>query len=198
MRAAKTPKQGVASAEDRQRVRALFPEIEEFKDRDLAEQVVDLWVWLWRDSDWKDLEAVPYLVETPEITLVTHIRFVARGSLLLGDLCAEMLGWSVDRDLLLATALLHDASKPKEYQPAQSGCGKSEVGRKLTHGVYAAAIAMQHGFPLDLVHLIHSHTPMAAVEPKRVEGWIVRAVDTAMVEGRLGMSIGQYVKGYNA
>ncbi len=188
---------GHASPEDRRRIQELFPELKEFRDRELAGQVADLLVWLWRDSGWEDLEAVPYLVEAPELNLVTHIRFVARGALLLGDLCAEMLGWPVDRDLLLAAALLHDASKPKEYQRADGGYGKSEVGRKLTHGVYAAAIAMQRGLPFEIVHLIHSHTPMAAVEPKRVEGWIVRAVDNAMAEGRLGMSIDRYVKGYN-
>jgi len=196
MQAGKKSKEATVSAEDRKRVQALFPELKEFKDRHLAQQVVDLWVRLWRESGWDDLEDVPYLVETPGITLVAHIRFVARGSLLLGDLCAEMLGWSVDRDLLLATALLHDVSKPKEYEPVKGGCRKSEVGKKITHGVYGAAIAMQQGLSLDLVHLIHSHTPMAHVEPKRVEGWIVRAVDTAMIEGLLGKSIGQYVKNY--
>ncbi len=197
MRVANGAQGGLAVPEDRKRVEELFPELQEFRDRNLAERVADLLVWLWRDSGWEDLQAVPYLVEAPEISLVTHIRFVARGALLLGDLCVDMLGWTVDRDLLLATALLHDASKPKEYQRAENGFGKSDVGRKLTHGVYATAIALQHGLPFELVHLIHSHTPMAAVEPKRVEGWIVRAVDNAMAEGRLGMSIGRYVKGYN-
>jgi putative nucleotidyltransferase with HDIG domain len=186
-----------ARPEDRRRICELFPELTEFRDRELAERVTDLLVWVWRDSGWDDLAAVPYLVEAPELNLVTHVRFVAQGALLLGDLCAKMLGWPVDRDLLLATALLHDASKPKEYQRTEAGYGKSEVGRKLTHGVYATAMALQAGLPFELVHLIHSHTPMAAVEPKRVEGWIVRAVDNAMAEGRLGMSIARYVQHYN-
>ena len=185
------------SPDDRRRIQELFPEVAEIQDRDLAERVVDLLAWFWRDSGWDDLADVPYLVEAPQINLVTHVRFVARGALLLADLCTKILGWTVDRDLLLATALLHDASKPKEYQRTEHGYGKSEVGRKLTHAVYAAAIAMERGLPFELVHLIHSHTPMAAVEPKRVEGWIVRAVDNVMAEGTRGMSIDRYVKGYN-
>lgn len=191
------PETGRASPEDCRRIRDLFPELAEFRDRGLAERVADLLAWFWRDSGWEDLEAVPYLVEAPEISLVTHVRFVARAALLLADLWTEMLGRSIDRDLLLAAALLHDASKPKEYERRERGYGKSEVGRKLTHAVYAAAIAMQRGLPLDLVHLVHSHTPMAAVEPQRVEGWILRAADTVMAEGTLGMSIDRYVKGYN-
>ena len=46
--------------------------------------------------------------------------------------------------------------------------------------------------PDEPVHLIHGHTPLAAIAPKRVEGRIVRAVDDAMAESRLGMSFGRY------
>lgn len=185
------------SSDDRAVVQKLFPEIAEFHDPALGETVADLWVYFWRQSRWENLESVPYLIETPEISLVTHIRFVAQGSLALGDLCKDLLNWPIDRDLLLAAALLHDASKPMEYQPTEHGYAKTEIGQKLTHAVYATAICLQQKLPFDLVHLIHSHTPMAAVEPKRVEGWILRAVDNAMAEGRLGMSLSRYLESYN-
>lgn len=187
---------GQTDPEDRRRILQLLPELAEIRDEDLASKVADLLVWFWRDSGWEDLEAVPYLVEASHISFITHVRFVARGALRLADLCTEMLGWPVDRDLLLAAALLHDASKPKEYQRTESGYCKSDVGRKLTHGVYAAAVVLENELPFELAHLIHSHTPMAAVEPQRVEGWILRAVDNVMAEGTLGISIGRYVKDY--
>ena len=98
---------------------------------------------------------------------------------------------------ILAAALPHDASKPLEYQLSKNGYEKPEIGKRLTHAVYATAPCLQTKLPFDLVHLVHSRTLMAGVEPQRVEGWILRAVDNAMAEGRLGMSIARYVAGYN-
>ncbi len=183
--------------DDQATIERVFPELGELRDRQLAHTVRDLWVLFWRRSSWETLEAVPYLLEAPDLSLITHVRFVAKGCLALGDLCADLLQWSIDRDLLLAAALLHDASKPMEYRLTKAGYEKTELGKQLTHAVYATALCLQAQLPFDLVHLVHSHTLMAGVEPQRVEGWILRAVDNAMAEGRLGMSISRYVAGYN-
>ena len=68
--------------------------------------------------------------------LLAHIVRVARAALAL----AELAGPAVDRDVLLAAALLHDLGKLEELQP-EPGAGLTERGLLVGHVVLGALAA---------------------------------------------------------
>jgi putative nucleotidyltransferase with HDIG domain len=181
---------------DREAMHKALPELDLIEDQALRSRVLDTLTALWRDSDWEDLESVPYLTDFPEISWVQHTRFVAAATAAAVDVYVRLLDRPLDRDLAVAAALLHDGSKFQEYERTADGYGKSELGRKLQHSAYAAHVALNHGLPLDLVHLIASHTPMSFVNPQRPEGWIVREADAMMLEALVNKTSHQYVAGY--
>ena len=184
------------SEADRAQLRRALPEIDLIADEALRAQVADTLIVLWKESGWDDLYAVPYLTELPEVSWVQHTRFVAAGTARMVDLYKEITGRALDRDLAVAAALLHDGSKFQEYARAEAGYVKSELGLKLQHSFCVAHVALERGLPLDLVHLIASHTPMCFVPPRLPEGWIVREVDALMLEALLNTSQHNYVSGY--
>jgi len=181
---------------DRMVIKEALPELDLIGDEDLRDKTTEALTLLWKESNWDDIYVVPYLTERPEVSWVVHTRFVARGSATMAGLFKELTGKEYDRDLIVAAALLHDASKFQEYAKTDDGYDKSELGYKIQHSLYAAHVALNVGLPLDVVHLIVSHTPMAFVKPKLPEGWILREVDGLMLETLMNMSIDQYVSGY--
>src|SRR3546814_8005365 len=79
-------------------------------------------------------------------------------------------GRTYDRDLLIAACLLHDVSKAVESEPmsdpgsadpgeAAPRAGRSSrLGLNVPHAVYATHKIFAHGLPVELAHLVATHT----------------------------------------
>lgn len=151
-------------------IRALFPEVELIEDPDLREGVIDIWLDLARETDWERFEDIPKnLKEEKHMTLIGHVQGVTRMALAMADIAKRLHGIEVDRDLLIASCILHDISKPLESAPDPGGPptgasvppGKiTEFGEKIQHGVYGAHKIWEKGLPkaLELAHLVITHT----------------------------------------
>jgi len=162
------------------RVRELFPAIAEIGSDELQRAVVDIWVEAWDESAWSELADVPKGVYGggPVRSLVEHVTGVTAGALAYARCMEEVHGWSYDRDLLLAAALLHDTSKVVETEPGPDGTPVvSEFGRLVQHGVWTAQRVLERGLGLDLAHMIVSHTPVSRTKPLNPEGIILYYVD---------------------
>lgn len=98
---------------------------------------------------------------------------------------------SVNRDIVIAGALLHDIGKIEEYAFDQDSIDFTEVGNLIGHvslGYYLVrqAIARQGNVPSDmatnLLHIVLSHQGRleygSPVEPKTAEAFIVHHADT--------------------
>jgi hypothetical protein len=163
-----------------ERVRELFPLVAEIADADLQQAVVEIWVEAWDESEWPDVADAPKGVYGggPVRSLVEHVTGVAAGALAYARCMEEVHGWSYDRDLLLAAALLHDTSKVVETAPGPDGTPVvSEFGRLVQHGVWTAQRILNRGLGLDLAHMVVSHTPMSRTRPLNPEGIILYYVD---------------------
>jgi len=156
-------------------VRALFPEVEEIRDAALADKIVQLWTRVWVESGWSDLRDVPKNDQIRDVSLVQHVRGVTRAAQALARIAVELYpGVSIDMDVLIAGALLHDASKPLESAPS----GKTHAGKLLPHAYLAAHFALEAGLPHEIVHIILTHSKnSSAVPPKTYEGLIVHYAD---------------------
>jgi hypothetical protein len=154
----------------------LFPEIELISDAELRTKVEAVWQELWQESDW---DSTDKLATSPEIPYlhVPHNRAVVQMALAVAETFERFHGVRVDRDVLVAAALLQDASKLVEYTLSDGKVTLSHLGREYPHSFWAAHIALKHGVPDAICHIILTHTPQASSFPKSLEGKILYYVD---------------------
>jgi hypothetical protein len=166
-------------------VRAALPEVDLIGDRELRDKVIAVWQELWADSEWDDLEKVPTSHNIPYPHL-PHNRSVVAMALAVADSFERFHGLKVDRDLLVAAGLLQDVSKLVETRPKRDGSGQSEpteIGKSYPHAFFGAHVAIKHGVPAAVCHIIVTHSPTAVKFPNSLEGKILYYVDQIDVLG---------------
>ncbi|MCJ7574899.1 HDIG domain-containing protein, partial [Candidatus Bathyarchaeota archaeon] len=87
----------------------------------------------------------------------------------------------VDRDVVVAGALLHDVMKCYTYTPSgEGGYISSRLGEQVDHLTLLVAELYRRGFPVDVIHVAASHHgDVSPVKPKSVEALIVSIADLA-------------------
>lgn len=165
---------------DAAHVRDCFPEVDDIEADELREGVVEAWLTGAREGDIEDLRELPWLPPTErdlgitgEETLVGHVRDVAACARALADALVARRDTGLDRDLLLAGALVHDVSKLVEFDGAEPTATYDLLGHPH-YGVHLVAAA---GLPVELSHVVLSHTPRTTVEPAFLEAALVRRAD---------------------
>jgi hypothetical protein len=156
--------------------KAIFPEVELIGDPELRSKVEAVWQDLWQQSE---IDSIDRLATSPEIPYlhIPHNRAVVEMSLAVAAAFERFHGVKVNRDVLVAAALLQDASKLVEYTLSDGKVAYSALGRDYPHAFWAAHIALKHGVPDEICHIILTHTPQAAAFPKSLEGKILYYVD---------------------
>ncbi len=145
-------------------LKSKFPELEQIKDAKLRDGVLAVMVEAVELSGFKqdELDKVPFTLLIPgtPIPLIDHIRAVTDTALRAADSVQKFFGDRVpiNRDYLIAGGLLHDIGKFAEYKNEGGGkFGKSDFGKLVRHPFSGAGLAMKHGLPAEIVHLIATH-----------------------------------------
>ena len=135
-----------------------------------------VWQELWQASE---LDSTDQLLTSPEMPYphIPHNRAVVEMALAVAAAFEKFHGVKVDRDVLVAAALLQDASKLVEYARSGDTVVYSSLGKQYPHAFWAAHIALKHGVPDSVCHIIIHHTPQAAKFPTSLEGKILYYVD---------------------
>ena len=122
-----------------------------------------------------------YVHHAYEGGLLQHTLAVANISLTMCDLVEGVYGGEVDRDVVLAGALIHDVMKCYAYAPVGGGRFRtSALGERVDHLTLMVAEMYRRGFPLDLIHVVASHHgEQSPVRPKSLEALIVSIADLA-------------------
>src|SRR4051812_39256304 len=101
-------------------VAAIFPELAQISDRKLRDAVIAVWQELWAMSPWEDISEVPTSPEIPYPT-VPHNQAVLAMALAVAETFEKFHRLKVDRDRLIAAAILQDASKVVEFARGPDG-----------------------------------------------------------------------------
>lgn len=171
---------------DETELETVLPELRSITDDDLRAGVAAAWTTACADAGIGTPEALrdaPWFppverdLDIPEgtETLVSHVRDVTACAVGLAGTLEDRRDADLDRDLLLAGALVHDVSKLAEFDDHDP----TPVGDLLGHpywGVHAVASA---GLPAELAHVVLSHTHRTNVEPAFLEAELVRLADRA-------------------
>lgn len=167
------------AAEDE--IERVFPELDSIEDNDLRASVRTAWLTAIEDNDIVSLASVPWFppaqrkLDLPDETLVAHVRDVAVGVVALAEILIDQRDADIDMDVLLAGALVHDVSKPYEFD----GMDETPVGTLLGHPHYGVHVVAEAGLPVEVAHIVLSHTSRTTVEPATLEAELVRRADEA-------------------
>lgn len=154
-----------------------FPEFNQITSKELRDKVVRIWQRAARESDWDKMEDVPFSPDYPvhPNTFLQHVKLVTTYSYAVALKNNELEETKVDLDTVIAGALLHDVCKLVEYS---SKGGRTAWGQHVTHGIYGIALCNEEHVPLEIIHIIASHTAKLSMSNKSRESIIIAKCDS--------------------
>jgi len=165
-------------------VTRLLPEVNDIKDKTLREKVVACWNDAIEFRGWSEdlLRSMPFtlLAENCEITFIDHVRAVCRMCMVCDEVLVEIHGdkrTPVNRDYLIAGALLADVGKLMEYEIIDNKPVKSDYGKHIRHPFSGVGLAFKHDVPSEVMHVIATHSKEGAGEKLLPESIIFHHCD---------------------
>jgi len=162
----------------------ILPEINEIKDEELRQKVIGVWEEAIEFRGWTGeiLSAIPFtlLAENVQITFINHIRAVCKMCIVCDKVLDEVHSYkktNVNRDYLIAGALLADVGKLLEYEIIDGKAVKSDYGKKLRHPFSGVGLAFKHGLPPEVMHIIATHSKEGEGEKRSPESIIFHHAD---------------------
>lgn len=170
-------------------VTRILPEIEEIRDERLREQVIACWTEAMLFRGWSEelLKSIPFtlLSEHVKISFLDHVRSVCRICMAVEDELRRSHGADtipINRDVLLAGALLADIGKLYEYEIRDLQVVESEYGGQLRHPFSGVGLAFKHELPPEVMHVIATHSKEGREERRSPEAVIFHHADFINLE----------------
>jgi 7,8-dihydroneopterin 2',3'-cyclic phosphate phosphodiesterase len=163
----------------REYIGGLFPAIEEIEDAAIREKVAALWAEVWQEGNYErieDLHQNEAFRDRLEYSNVEHVNQVVACALKLAEVAESAFGVRVNRDYLLAGALLHDVDKLVVYD--RQAKGLNERGKRFCHAIYGGYLVLKAGLPEEVAHMVAAHSPhYSSAEPRTLEAMILKYAD---------------------
>ncbi len=170
----------------RQNVYTTLPMLNDMKNTDLREKIVDAWALSLQLNGYSKIEEMPGsgMPDADDIgDQSMHILANAYTSMSIYDnlVKAYKRDFGLDREMLLACALCHDVGKPYEFNPekrAHWAKDYHQTGKpNLRHTAYGAYIALTVGLPEEVVHVTACHSPEGRFVTRSAYATIVHYAD---------------------
>jgi len=130
-------------------------ELKLIKNQKLKEKVVKVWSLAADRGKWNKLEDIPFtLVFENSGLLVDHTKRITKLVWNVAKIRQEKL----NKNYLVAGALLHDVGKLIEYEFKDGKVIKSKLSEKMRHPEIGAKLAKECGLPDNVVHIIATHS----------------------------------------
>ena len=181
-------KECAVSEKEKENLAKHLPIINKISNPHLKDRVYGVLARALRESSYRDISEVPNF--TTELmggeddeTFVRHTSAVVCTALAFAKELQSAYGLSIDYDILLAGAILHDVEKPVVYARKGNVVELTPLGRKAPHGEYGALMAEQAGLPQAVVNIIASHSPTEEkIPPASIEAVIVGCCDAGIFQ----------------
>lgn len=161
-----------------------LPELKLIEDETLVEKIIAVYEEARLIGGWEtigDVAKVPFSLQHPEfgIDLRRHVHIVVTlCENAYQVLCKEQGEYALNHDYLIAGALLHDVGKIFGFTVNEEGKfvkGKHEV--MLRHCFSGAGLAIKHGLPEDVCHIIAYHSEEGIGKWRSPEAVILNKMD---------------------
>jgi len=166
----------------------LFPTLMKIKQKSLREKVAAVWneaiITGCGGKGWTfdELRAVKFTLLAGDIdmTFVEHLNSCALQCIAIADVLEKSFrcGIPIQRDYLIAGALLADVGKPLEYDKDASGkVIQGTFGQQVRHPFTGVALAYKHGIPGEVMHIIATHSHEGDKMERSIESIIFHHAD---------------------
>lgn len=162
----------------------LLPEIAQIRDKKLQSQIIACWQDAIAFRGWTEelLRNIPFtlLAENVKITFIDHVRAVCKMCIAVDQVLDESHGTKktkVNRDYLIAGALLADVGKLLEFEIVNGKPVKSNYGKHIRHPFSGVGLAFKHGLPSEVMHIIATHSKEGTGEKRSAESIIFHHAD---------------------
>jgi putative nucleotidyltransferase with HDIG domain len=145
-------------------IRAMIPEFDQIRDEELRNKALDVWEDALRDGGWElnELLHMPFSLwaENVKVSFIEHVRTVCRLCMEVEKVLHDAYGerMSINRDYLIAGALLADVGKLIEYERMDGKYIRSQKGELLRHPFSGVGMAYRRGLPEGVMHVIATHS----------------------------------------
>lgn len=154
-----------------------LPQVNEIKDPELKKNILEMWCDFFEESEWENIGDAIFVSCCPDYPLLQHTRYVTDMMISIAIETEKNLGWEIDWDVLIASGLLHDVSKPLEAVMKGNEIVKTHLGKVYQHGFLAAAEALRRNLPEKVISNIITHTGNSKIVPNNNEGIILYYAD---------------------
>src|SRR6266704_2670859 len=166
----------------------LFPSLMKINDKSLRERVAAVWneaiTTGCGGKGWTvdELRAVKFTLLAGDIDMkfVEHLNSCALQCIAIADVLKRGFRCSIpiQRDYLVAGALLADVGKPLEYDKDASGkVVQGTFGQQVRHPFSGVALAYKHGLPGEVMHIIATHSHEGDKMERSIESIIFHHAD---------------------
>ena len=167
----------------REQVEEIWPELAWIENADLREKTLQTWMLAFQRSplEPQDLREIPFTlhVENCKVSFLDHKRLVVHLAQESALKIAEFMGddMPVDKDILIAGAILADVGKLLEYEMVDGACVQSSRGAYLRHPFTGVGLAMECDVPDAACHIIATHAGEGNLVKRTAEAFIVHHTD---------------------
>ena len=174
--------------EIKRRVAASLPIVDEIKNAQLREKVIEAWAVSLSENGYTSIEEIEGSGKPGGYTIgdqAQHVMCVTRLALAMAEIIQSSYGkdMHIERDMLIAAGLCHDVGKPYEYNIAKRALWQSEPERygnpPLRHTLYGVYIALRVGLPEEIAHVCGCHSPEGELVQRSLLATIIHHADKA-------------------
>lgn len=161
----------------REHLCSLLPQFSLIQNQELCKKALDIWLEACSVSDWERLEDIPFMPGSDAVrfSFLHHVELVTQYSYEVAMAYNRLEDTPVSVDNVVAGALLHDVCKIVEYSATG---GRTAWGQNVSHGIYGISLCHKHGVPLEVIHIVASHTAKLSMPNKSPEAIIVAKCDS--------------------
>ena len=166
----------------------LFPDIMAITDASLRDKVAAVWdesiTTGCGGKGWTfdELRAIKFTLLAGDIDMrfVEHLNSCVKQCIAIADVLNSVYGDRVpiNRDYLIAGALLADVGKMLEFDKDASGnVIKGSFGEALRHPFSGVALCYKHGIPPEVMHIVATHSHEGDKVQRSIESIIFHHAD---------------------
>jgi putative nucleotidyltransferase with HDIG domain len=166
----------------------LFPDITAIGDACLREKVAAVWSEAIETGaggkgwTFDELRAIPFTLLAGDIDLrfIEHLNSCIRQCIVIADTLETIYGGKipVNKDTLIAGAMLADVGKPLEFDRDANGkLVKGHFGDMLRHPFSGVALCYKHGIPAEVMHIVATHSHEGDKVERTIESIIFHHAD---------------------
>ncbi len=161
----------------------LIPEINLIEDEELKNKVINVFIEAIERGGWniEEIKKIPFtlVIKNINVDLIRHIRAVTNTALEIYETFKKFYDGllKINKDILIAGALLHDVGKFLEYSKEGNTIGKSKMGKIVRHTFSGVAIAYKYEVPEEILHIIGTHSKEGDIGKRTIESIIINHSD---------------------